>query len=409
MKKILKSITAAAAVATLLFVISIGVVSYYTPDSFQVAAGQSLQWNVAAITAVTDNSQIPVSSVKNTNQSYKAKLMLYHVIPIKTVNVDVVSNTTLIPCGTPFGIRLYTNGVVIVGVADIQTSAGSVNPAAIAGLKVGDIITSVNGKKVNTNSEISGLISKNGEKNMRLTARRNNIIFTADLQPVLSALDQTYKAGLWVRDSTAGIGTLTFYNPATKSFAGLGHGVCDTDTNQIMPLLKGDILPVTINGISKGEKGAPGELRGYFSTDTAIGTLQKNITLGVYGTLNNAPEGKSYQVGMKQEVKPGPAQVLTTVDDQGPQYYDIVIEKIDYRANVESKNLILHITDSKLLDKTGGIVQGMSGSPIIQNGKLVGAVTHVFVNDPTRGYGVFAENMLAASQSVKSDSLKEAS
>ena len=409
MKKIMKRVTATAAVFACLLMISIGVAAYFTPDSFQVAAGQNLEWSTAAINAVTEGDKVPVSSIQRDSQSYKAKLMFCRIVPIKTVNVNVVSDTMLIPCGTPFGIKMFTNGVVIVGVADIQTATGNVNPASVSGLKVGDVITSVNGKKVNTNSEVADLISNSGGKTMKLTVKRENLIFPADLQPVLSAVDQTYKAGLWVRDSTAGIGTLTFYNPSTKCFGGLGHGGCDTDTNELMPLLNGDIVPVTINGITKGEKGVPGELRGYFSTDDAMGSLQENVSAGVYGTLYSAPKGQALEVGMKQDVKAGAAKILTTIDDKGPQYYDIEIEKIDYREDLTSKNMVLHITDPKLLERTGGIIQGMSGSPIIQNGKLVGAVTHVFVNDPTRGYGVFAENMLAVSQNVKTETLEKAS
>lgn len=409
MKKWIKAITATAAVFFSLLMISIGIANYFTPDSFQVPAGQNLEWNMSAITAVPDRENLPASALQKSNKSYRARLMLYNIVPIKTVNVDVVDDAMLIPCGTPFGIKLFTNGVVIVGVADIQTEEGNVNPAAVSGLKVGDVITAVDGRKVTANSEMAEVVEESGGKKLELTVRRDNTMFTAALQPVKSETDQSYKAGLWVRDSTAGIGTLTFYNPATKSYGGLGHGVCDTDTNEMMPLLNGEIVPVTINGIMKGEKGAPGELKGYFSTDTAMGSLQANMVSGVYGTLYSAPKGKALKVGMKQEVKPGAAKILTTIDDKGPQYYDIEIEKIDYRENISSKNLVLHITDAKLLHATGGIVQGMSGSPILQNGKLVGAVTHVFVNDPTRGYGVFAENMLVISRNIKNNSLDQAS
>lgn len=409
MKKFMKGITATAAIAALYLIISISVANYFTPDSFQVAAGQDLDWNMPSITAVRDGNSISKNSLAEANQSYKAKLMLYNIVPVKTVDVNVVNEPMLIPCGTPFGIKLFTNGVVIVGVADIQTSSGAVNPASISGIKVGDVITSVNEKAITTNSEIAALMAASEGKKMKLTIRRDNVSMNVDIQPVLSQVDNTYKAGLWVRDSTAGIGTLTFYNPATKSFGGLGHGVCDTDTNELMPLLNGDILPVTINGISKGERGAPGELRGYFSTDDAIGSLQANEPSGVFGVLYSAPKGKAMPVGLKQDVKPGAAKILTTIDGKGPQYYDVQIEKIDYRDSITSKNLVLHITDQKLLNKTGGIIQGMSGSPILQNGKLVGAVTHVFVNDPTRGYGVFAENMLTVAQKVNSNTTKKAS
>ncbi len=409
MKKFFKAITTTAAVLALLLTVNVMVANYFTPDSFQVTAGSSLEWNMAAITAVTESGDISANSLMKPTRSYKAQLMLYKIVPIKTVNVDVVSDTMLIPCGTPFGIKMFTNGVVIVGVADIQTAAGNVNPAAVSGLKVGDVITAVNGKAVYTNAEVSDIVSHGNGEVLKLSVRRNNLVFSTNLQPVKSEADTTYKAGLWVRDSTAGIGTLTFYNPTTKCFGGLGHGVCDTDTNALMPLLNGEIVPVTINGITKGETGSPGELRGYFTTDTAMGSLDANVPAGVYGTLNSAPTGKALEVGMKQEVKAGAAKILATIDGNGPQYYDVEIEKIDYRENVESKNMVLHITDPKLLNATGGIVQGMSGSPIIQNDKIVGAVTHVFVNDPTRGYGIFAENMLAVSQNIKSNAKSKAS
>lgn len=408
MKNFLKGLTACSLVLMILYSVSIGMASYFTPDSYRVTAGSSLQWGSDAITAVTENgADISAGICSTPNKSYKAKLMLYHVIPLKTVNVDVVKETLLIPCGTPFGIKLFTNGVVIVGVADIKTAEGTVNPAAIAGLKVGDVVTCVDGKKVNTNAELIETVSKSQGKNLTFTVQRDNNCFNVTVKPVKSEIDSGYKAGIWVRDSTAGIGTLTFYNPVTKCFAGLGHGVCDTDTNELMPLLNGDIVPVTISGITKGEKGNPGELRGYFTTDTAMGTLDANVSAGVYGRLRTVPKGEAMEVAMKQEITTGPVQILSTIDGGKPQYFNAVIEKIDYRENLHSKNMVLHVTDERLLNTTGGIVQGMSGSPIIQNGKIAGAVTHVFVNDPTRGYGIFAENMLEVSQKVSaSNSLK---
>ncbi len=399
MKKAIKFVSAMSFAFFLFLIASVGVANYFTPDSFQVAAGEKLVWNMSAISAVTDEYNRSAKQT-NSNKSYTAKLMLYNVLPIKTVNVDVINETMLIPCGTPFGIKMFTNGVVIVGVADIQTKSGMVNPASVSGLKTGDVITAIDGKKINTNAEIGDIIEKSSGHILKLTVKRDKEFFTADLQPVKSETDLTYKAGLWVRDSTAGIGTLTFYDPSTSCFGGLGHGVCDTDTNELMPMLNGEIVPVTINGIMKGEKGYPGELRGYFSTDTAMGTLNKNVSEGVYGTMKSVPKGKAMEVAMKQEVKPGAAKIITTIDEKGPQYFDVQIEKIDYRENMDSKNLIIHITDAKLLDETGGIIQGMSGSPVIQNGKIIGAVTHVFVNDPTRGYGIFAENMLDASRNA---------
>lgn len=401
MKKVMKGLTASAAVLVLFLAASVGVASYFTPSSFQVTAGKQLNWNMDAISLETNHREVSANSVMQPERRYTARLMLYHVVPIKTVNVDVIDDTMLVPCGTPFGIKMFTNGVVIVGTADIQTADGMKNPANESGLHVGDVITAIDGKKVTTNAEVGKIIANANGKAVKLSVKREDQIFTVSLQPVKSETDATYKAGLWVRDSTAGIGTLTFYNPSTKSYGGLGHGVCDSDTNEIMPLLNGEIVPVTISGVTKGQKGTPGELKGYFSTDDAMGSLDLNVLQGVYGVMNTAPKGRAIEVCMKQDIKAGAAQIMTTIDGSGPQLFNVEIEKIDYRDEVQTKNMVLHITDPKLLDATGGIVQGMSGSPILQNGKIIGAVTHVFVNDPTRGYGIFAENMLEVSQRVK--------
>jgi len=381
---------------------------YFTPNSYTVINGNHLEWLSGAITVVGD-SDVSANVSVSYPKTYQGTMMLYNLIPIKSVDVSVVDQTCVVPCGTPFGIKMYTDGVVIVGLADIQTSYGPVNPAADAGMKIGDIITQVDGKEVKTNSEVAQAVENCGGKSLKLSIRRDSENVTVELKPVRSETDGLYKAGLWVRDSTAGIGTLTYYNPSTKSFAGLGHGICDSDTGELMPLLSGDIVPVTINGVTKGLKGKPGELRGYFTDDNAIGNLVANVPTGVYGYLQSVPNTKPVKIAMKQDVKPGKVKILTTIQGQTPKYYDAEIERIDYRDQVQSKNMILHITDASLLTQTGGIVQGMSGSPIIQNGKLVGAVTHVFVNDPTRGYGVFAENMFIESKTVESSVLSKAS
>ncbi len=321
--------------------------------------------------------------------------MLLDAIPIKTVDVEVVEETQVIPCGTPFCVKIFTQGVVVVGMSDLKSNGKTVNPARSAGLKIGDVITSINGIQVNTNEEVAAIIEKSGGVPLSLSVLRSNMSFEVQITPVKADDGISYKAGLWVRDSSAGIGTLTFYNPEEHSFAGLGHGICDIDTGDLMPLLSGDIVSANISGIVKGEKGTPGELRGYFSNNNAIGNLSANIQTGVYGTMDQCPaSNEPMTVAMKQQVVPGKAQILTTIQGNEPQYYDIEIESVNYNEDVPTKNMIVKITDPELLEKTGGIVQGMSGSPIIQNGMLVGAVTHVFVNEPEKGYGIFAENML---------------
>ncbi|HEX3038112.1 MAG TPA: SpoIVB peptidase [Oscillospiraceae bacterium] len=412
MKKLFKALFVICVSCSLVLAAAVGTISYFTPDSYQVTAGKSLGLDNIAVTAKnTKNDQvISAAALKKSNQNYQAKLMLLNTIPIKTVNISVIDENWLIPCGTPFGIKMFTNGVVIVGVADIKTATGVINPAAVAGLKVGDVIVSIDGKAVNQNEEVADIIEKSNGKSMKFLIHREKAELTAILTPVKSATDDSYKGGLWVRDSTAGIGTVTFYNPTTCMFGGLGHGISDQDTNELLPLRSGDIVNVTISGIIKGEKGMAGELRGYFNNDTSIGNVDANVEEGVYGSMQSPPtNNKAVKVAMKQEVKTGPAQILTTIDGNTPQYYDVQIESINYRDNVRTKNMVVRITDKKLLEATGGIIQGMSGSPIIQNNMLVGAVTHVFVNDPTRGYGIFAENMLTISQSINKETMKKAS
>lgn len=380
---------------------------YFTPDSYTVAEGGSLSWDSGAFSLAKDGStEVSTSAGGKYPKNYSAKLMLYHAIPLKTVKVSVVDDSFVALCGTPFGIKMFTNGVVVVGLADVKTDAGNINPASEAGLKVGDIITSVNGKTAGSNTDVEKAVEECGGHAVKIEVNRSGQKLSVTVQPSRSESDGLYKVGLWVRDSTAGIGTLTFYDPSGNCFAGLGHGICDADTGQLMPLLSGDIVPVTISGVTKGLKGTPGELRGYFTDDNAIGSLGANVQSGVYGTMKRPVQGQAVKIAMKQDVKTGPAKVYTTINGNSPKYYDVEIEKIDYREGVQSKNLVLRITDPQLLAQTGGIVQGMSGSPIIQNGKLAGAVTHVFVNDPTRGYGIFAENMLAESKSVAAQESK---
>lgn len=409
MKRFLNFLTAGSVVLGLLFLTVLGTANYFTPNSYTVSQGGSLSWN-GGMLSVTESNCAEVPAGTSVNSSRSAELMLYHAIPLKTVQLNVVDDTTVILCGTPFGIKMFTNGVVVVSFSEIQTKSGLLCPAESAGIQSGDIVLSVNGKNAGSNTDVEATVENSGGKTLRFTVNRSGQILSFEVQPVKSESDGQFKIGMWVRDSTAGIGTMTFYDPTSKCFAGLGHGICDADTGRLMPLLSGDIVPVAISGITKGEKGSPGELRGYFSDSTAMGTLWANSDSGVYGTMDEpVTQGTTVQIAMKQEVKAGPAQILATVDGEGPKLYDVQIEQVDYRDGVQSKNMVLRVTDAALIAQTGGIVQGMSGSPILQEGRLVGAVTHVFVNDPTRGYGIFAENMLETARSTGEQQLKEAS
>ncbi len=304
------------------------------------------------------------------------------------------SDIKLYPGGMPFGVKLYTDGVIVVGISGVETDSGKKTPASDGGIKVNDIITAINGKRVNTVDEVSTAIEQSGGCTVSLDIARDGQQIKIDITPVLSITDNMYKAGVWLRDSTAGIGTVTFISPQNNAFAGLGHGICDVDTGEIMPLRKGIVVDVTIKGVTKGQIGNPGELNGYFSPGR-IGSLIGNTMCGVYGMLSkdiDTSHSEALNIGLKDELKLGNAEIYCTVGDKIDKYSAEIV-KIGNK-NAEQKNFVIKITDKRLLDATGGIVQGMSGSPIIQNNKLVGAVTHVLVNDPTKGYGIFIENML---------------
>ena len=300
----------------------------------------------------------------------------------------------VIPLGSSFGIKMFTDGLIVSSVSELYTENGMVCPAVDSGIKPGDYILEVNGKEISNNSFLAQAISSSEGKSISLKVKRNEEIFNASVTPVFS--DGAFKAGMWVRDSAAGIGTLTFYNPQTGIFAGLGHGICDMDTNSIVALKSGEPAPISICGITKGEINKPGQLRGYFSSDKALGSLIANSETGIYGRLDSPPEGLPLEVADKSEIKCGDAEILVSLDKDGPKIYKVKILEVNPKTQ-KTKNLVIEITDPRLLELTGGIVQGMSGSPIIQNNKLVGAVTHVFTDNPKTGYGIFASTMVEES------------
>ena len=306
--------------------------------------------------------------------------------------------------GFPIGIKLYCDGVVVVDTQNVETSGAVLNPAQKAGILKGDIIKSIDGVKVTTNSEVSKIIEDSNGKELKMQILRNGEIKNVVFSSVYSTVSGGYKAGLWIRDSSAGIGTVTFYTQDGE-FASLGHAVCDVDTGELLPISSGETTDAKITGCYKGKSGAAGELCGILESKST-GKIMVNKSIGIYGVFNEVDTTKTlYPLCRKNEVKMGAAQIVTTVEEGKQEAFNIEIERIDYISG-ENKNLVIKVTDENLIGKTGGIIQGMSGSPIIQNGKLVGAVTHVFLNDPTGGYGIFAETMFEVADGL-SDEVSE--
>lgn len=296
--------------------------------------------------------------------------------------------------GQPFGVKFYNNGIVVINLESYYDGNKYICPAKEGGLKVNDIIKEVNGNVICTNEALQeAAVNSNGE-NITLTIERDGKELTKDIVPKKNTAGM-YLIGAWVRDSCAGIGTITYYDSDNNYFAALGHGICDNDTSLLLPLGSGEAVHANINGVTKSSCGKAGSLNGYF-TDSTIGYLVKNTEVGVYGTIsdNFSNKERKIEIADNSDIKSGSAELYTTIDGEEPQYYSIEITKIVSLDSTSNENFVIKITDEKLMKYCGGIVQGMSGSPIIQDGKLVGAVTHVFLNNPSEGYGVTAQNMV---------------
>ncbi len=336
-------------------------------------------------------------------QKYDKKLNVNFlgVVKVKSVFVKAVSDSIeIFPGGQPVGVKLNTKGVLVVGLSDITGEKEKISsPASAAGILIGDCILEINKKPVTSTQEATNEINKCKGKEIELLVDRDGEKFVKKIVPFKSSIDNSYKIGLWIRDSTAGVGTLTFYDANTNKFAALGHPITDVDTGTILKVNTGNLTYSSIVSVKKGLKGSPGELRGIFVNEQSpIGSILKNTQCGIFGAgskyLINSKYNKPMKVALRNEIKEGPAKILTTIEGEEPDAYDIVIEKLLQQDTPGAKSMIIRVTDSRLLEKTGGIVQGMSGSPIIQNNKIVGAVTHVLVNKPDTGYGIYIEWML---------------
>lgn len=330
---------------------------------------------------------------KQTATPRRENLKLFGIIPVKEVTVTEKAEQKVMVSGEVFGIKLYTDGVIVVGIQEVQTDSGKKSPSGSAGIEVGDIIVAIDGENVYTSDQVQSILGANNGGSFEVKIKRGERYRDYTVTPVYCEREGCYKAGMWVRDSTAGIGTITFYNKQSGIFAALGHQINDIDTKEIMPMLDGEAVKATVSKIEKSTRGTTGSLECDFTNQT-LGKLLRNTDCGIYGAYAEISEcAKEYPVAAIQEVKKGKATLISTVEKGQPKKYEIEITHIGFNENNREKNMIVKVTDKDLIDKTGGIVQGMSGSPIIQNGKLVGALTHVIVGNPQKGYAVFAQTM----------------
>lgn len=378
----------------LLFTLSLGAADYIIDDSVTVRQNTSLPAHLF-YTITANDPALPASTSSST--TYTADFL--GIIPLKKIHVQKIEDVRLYPGGMPFGAKVFTDGLVVVGFSDIDCESGSVQPAYDAGIRENDVILKINGSPVSSSENVGDCVANSHGNALVFTVRRGNQEMEFEVFPSLSRTENRYKTGMWIRDNTAGIGTVTFLDPESGSFGGLGHGITDPETGVLLPMSRGMIVHVAITDVKRGVVGIPGELRGTFSPQK-MGVLLQNLECGVFGILTEIPADirntAPLSIALKEEIQDGKATILCTLDETGIHSYEVEIRKI--KNALDHKNLEITVTDPSLLQLTGGIVQGMSGSPILQNGKLIGAVTHVLVNNPTKGYGIFIENMLNATK-----------
>ncbi|MEE6450470.1 SpoIVB peptidase [Gottfriedia acidiceleris] len=342
------------------------------------------------------------STIKNKDQQEIVNVALgMNELPSKKVDVKVLNSLRIIPGGQSIGVKLNSVGVLVVGHHLVNTNSGQKSPGEIAGIKVGDMIIKMNGKQIEKMSDVLPFIQKAGKygKPIKITVKREGKYYTKMLQPIKDQGHNSYRIGLYIRDSASGIGTMTFIEPNSLKYGALGHVISDSDTRKAIEVEDGHIVYSTVTAIEKGADGSPGEKIAHFALDRGtIGNITSNSPFGIFGKVNNKIDNgimsQPLPIALSNEVKKGPAKILTVIHDNKVEAFDIEIVSSIQQKFPSTKGIILKVTDKRLLKETGGIVQGMSGSPIIQNGKLIGAVTHVFVNDSTSGYGVHIEWML---------------
>ena len=389
------------------------------PKSITLLQGEKLElatlWGISIKQEKTSNPNIKVNEdgiiVETSNLADESQisevgkinmnLKLFDNLKLSNISVNVIPKTKVIPLGNAIGLKLYTKGVLVVGMSEIEGK----KPYENTGIEQGDRIIYINNKKISsTNDLVETVNSSQGEKvEVKYISDNDNKEIITSITPAKTK-ENEYKLGLWVRDAAAGVGTATFYEVESGMFASLGHGITDIDTGELVTIANGELVNSNIVSITKGEKGKPGEIRGSIEGQSKLGNISQNTSFGIFGNITNKSKlqitEKEMEVMSRNEVKQGKAQIICELEEGNKKYYDIEIQKIYTANNQDNKSMLIKITDKNLLEKTGGIIQGMSGSPIIQEGKFVGAVTHVLVNDPTTGYAVFADMMLKQMKSI---------
>ena len=364
--------------------------------------GMQIKMDTEAMETASNYNENTVSP-----KSGKATLQvsLFDQISLKDVNVDILPRTKVIPVGNIAGVKLYTSGVLVVGMSEIEgEDKKKYKPYENTGIKEGDTITKVNDKEIASTEELMKTVNEAQGQAVQIKYVHLEETKECSIEPVKTSSNE-YKLGLWVRDSAAGVGTVTFYEPSSKTFGALGHGITDIDTEELINIASGEFVTTRVLNITKGESGVPGKIQGTVENQTNIGTIYKNSKFGIYGTVENLSSldidtSKEMEVALRDEIQLGKATILCSLDNQKVEEYEIEIEKIYKENDYDNKSMQIKVTDERLIEKTGGIIQGMSGSPVIQNGKFVGAVTHVLVNNPQAGYAVFGDIMLKQSKGV---------
>lgn len=370
------------------------------PDSILLFKGENFNVKTALGIKINENADkkiIQTSADIDTENFVEKKTLsvsFLNIFTIKEIEINEIPQAEVVPLGNIVGLRLYASGVLVIGKTEIKGE----KPYKTSTIKEGDLITAVNSKKVETTTDLITSVNDSKGNSIEITYVREGIIYTTTIEPVKTDKDE-YKIGLWVRDGAIGVGTISYYEPSTKYFAALGHPIIDTDTGEIVSIKEGELVNASVISIKKGEGGNPGEIKGSLKSDEKIGQISTNTEFGIYGTLDNLSslnidKENKIKVALREEIKTGDAKVLLTLEDGIRKEYDVKIKKIYKNNDKDNKSMLIEIVDEDLKNLTGGIIQGMSGAPLIQNGKFIGAITHVLVNNPELGYAVFGDLMI---------------